>query len=321
MSRAEQSRAGDVDLLRALGIIFMIMGHVQFGLNFDKWIHGFHMPLWFMISGFFLNTKRETWAYLKRKTSTILIPYLFFGIMYEIIWTIAGYNQWQGLIWPNSVEVPLNGALWFLPALFFVDVIGFMVYKYLNRLIASLLLTLLALLGCFHIISLPFSLDSALVGCGFFMAGCLIRWFCSKLLKIKLLPSLGLLVVASVLIFLNGYVNVRTNVYAIMPLFWFNSISVTIALWNICRWIDENNSWPRLMMRYLNILKVIGSDSLIYVCMNQFVLLKLNELVILEGNIIVMRLWHLVETAIIIAVCFVINILIKRTPMKIMLGK
>lgn len=49
--RAKQSRAGYIDLLRGFCIILMVMGHVGFGVVFDKWIHAFHVPIWFIISG------------------------------------------------------------------------------------------------------------------------------------------------------------------------------------------------------------------------------------------------------------------------------
>ena len=56
--REEPVKAGrlnDVDLFRAVGIVLMIMGHVGFGNMFSKWIHIFHMPMFFVISGYFFS--------------------------------------------------------------------------------------------------------------------------------------------------------------------------------------------------------------------------------------------------------------------------
>ena len=44
------------DILKGLGILLMIMGHVGFGELFSKYIHAFHMPLFFLISGYFYKT-------------------------------------------------------------------------------------------------------------------------------------------------------------------------------------------------------------------------------------------------------------------------
>ena len=299
----------------------MIMGHVWFGGSFDKWIHGFHMPLWFMISGFFLNTRMNPALYVKRKAKAILIPYFVFGICYEIIWILAGHNQWLGLIWPNSIEVPLNGALWFLPALFIVNVAGMLLFKYFNRNFACIALFVLAVFGSLNLISLPLSMDSAFVGCGFFLIGYLIRKYGMKLLRIRMILAVCLMLVVSVLIMLNGYVNVRTNEYAIIPAFWINAVLATVALWNICRWVDSRKYAVECAGRGLWVLKEIGSDSLIYVCTNQFILFFLKKLPISEPNMVVMLIWHLTKVIIIIAVCFAANRIIKKTPFKIVLGK
>lgn len=299
----------------------MVMGHVGFGGQFDKWIHGFHMPLWFVIAGFFLNTRRKTTSYLKRKIKSILVPYLFFGICYEVIWTISGHNQWFGLIWPNSIQIPLNGALWFLPALFFVDVVGMFFYKYLGDVVASIIIFLIALIGSFHLFSLPLSIDSALVGCGFFLIGRLIRKYNRLFFKLNLLSAICLAIAASVLIMLNGYVNVRANEYAIVPLFWIDAILATIALWNICQRIDEKTPTFDCVNQGMSVLKEIGSESLIYVCTNQYILFLLNKVHLFEGNTVVMHIWHLTEVSVIIAVCFLANRIIKKTDLKFVLGK
>lgn len=53
MSNKEHyGRIGYIDFLRGFGIICMVMGHIGFGTLFDKLIHCFHMPMFFIISGF-----------------------------------------------------------------------------------------------------------------------------------------------------------------------------------------------------------------------------------------------------------------------------
>ena len=36
-----------IDILRGIGIIIMVSGHIGFGGKFDRYIHTFHMPLFF----------------------------------------------------------------------------------------------------------------------------------------------------------------------------------------------------------------------------------------------------------------------------------
>lgn len=312
-------RNGAIDLTRFFGILLMVMGHVWLNVIFGKWIHGFHMSLWFIISGYFMTLQKVsdkgTFDYIFSKFKGILVPYILFGGGYEIIYiSLTGDNNRLGLVYPNSVCVTLNGALWFLPALFFTDVIGFTALKYFGKKQACILLAALGIIGNLHLVALPFSMDSALVGCGFLLIGFIIRNYGMGLLKLKLPVSIVLLFGASVLILVNGYVNMRTNDYSIIPLFWMNATFMTIALWNICRWVDEHIEFC--------VLKEIGAESLIYVCTNQFILILLNKILPLQfSNIVFMFMWHMVEVIIIIAIGFIANRIIKKMPLKIILGK
>lgn len=258
-------------------------------------------------------SERKTSDYIKSKIKGMLIPYFLFGGD-EILYSIAGHNNWIGLVYPNSVCITLNGALWFLPALFLSDIIGFLALKYFERKLACFLLAGLAIIGNLHFVSLPFSADTALVGCGFLLIGFLIRKYGMKLLNLKLPMSIALTFIGSVLILLNGYVNMRTNKYSsVIPLFWINAIIMTVALWNTCRWIDE-----RIDFR---ILKEIGSESLIYVCTNQAILILLQKIPIQLSNRLELLAYHAVAVFIIMAIGFILNRVIRKTPLKIALGK
>ena len=70
----------DIDIYRAYGIVLMIMGHIGFGENFDHFIHAFHMPMFFFISGFFFKDDiTNVKQYAVNKAKKLLIPYFVFG--------------------------------------------------------------------------------------------------------------------------------------------------------------------------------------------------------------------------------------------------
>lgn len=68
-------RIGWVDIMKGIGIITVIIGHTYtpFGLNYI--IYSFHMPLFFLISGYFWK-ERETGEILKRGLKNYIKPYL-----------------------------------------------------------------------------------------------------------------------------------------------------------------------------------------------------------------------------------------------------
>ena len=65
-----QSRITFIDVFRGLGILLMVMGHIGFGGIFDKFIHAFHMPMFFFVSGYFYHRKvTSLYDYCKKRES------------------------------------------------------------------------------------------------------------------------------------------------------------------------------------------------------------------------------------------------------------
>lgn len=80
----KEKRIEYIDVFRAFGIILMIMGHIWFGVWFDKFIHAFHMPMFFIISGYFckcdeVEEKFKFWLkYVIKEAKALLVPYWVF---------------------------------------------------------------------------------------------------------------------------------------------------------------------------------------------------------------------------------------------------
>ena len=53
-------RENYIDVVRGIGIVLMILGHVPLSAHYDHFIHAFHMPMFFIISGYFQGVYRET---------------------------------------------------------------------------------------------------------------------------------------------------------------------------------------------------------------------------------------------------------------------
>ena len=51
-------RNSSLDVLKGIGIISMVMGHSNMGSLFEIYIAGFHMQLFFIISGFLYKPER-----------------------------------------------------------------------------------------------------------------------------------------------------------------------------------------------------------------------------------------------------------------------
>lgn len=67
-----------IDWAKAIGIYLVVVGHCTFtNTNIEGFIYTFHMPLFFLISGFlYKKEKLSITLYLKKLTNRLLVPYL-----------------------------------------------------------------------------------------------------------------------------------------------------------------------------------------------------------------------------------------------------
>lgn len=123
-----------VDALRGLGILFVIVGHTSRIPQVTQWIYAFHMPLFFWLSGYLFHV-RPPRQFIRRKAFTLLVPYLFFGVLAWFFWAFFEYDYGdhaddvvpalQNLFIgrAGNVNNPANAPLWFLLCLFMTEIV------------------------------------------------------------------------------------------------------------------------------------------------------------------------------------------------------
>ncbi len=139
-----QKRIVYLDMAKGVGIVLMIAGHLIGSLQSidnKSWFSGvyqfiasFHMPLFFIISGILLwitkEEEREYGLIVCRKAKALLIPYLTFSLIYFVINVctcilhpelLAFSDLWKFFIY--SITFRGVSVLWFLPTLFFGEIL------------------------------------------------------------------------------------------------------------------------------------------------------------------------------------------------------
>lgn len=331
-----------VDILRGVGILYMIIGHVGFGWIIDKYIHAFHMPLFLFISGYFFKPSKYSShkEFIKTKAKTLLLPYIYFGLIHYGIWVLfIGIKQnlnlttyLTNLFWMNtSGEMPIVGALWFLTCLYLVEVLCFFLTNVLKRnWLLALVIVIVSIAGClipqYSNIRLPYALDVAMVGTGIFYAGNVMKKysqapFVAKWLDLGLLKTGILFIICSALIFTNGYVNMRTADYSFIYLFYINAIIGTLVYWNLCKLSVKY--FCNFVNHSCKALLYIGKNSIIFLCLNQLVILlfkKILTFVPVESTIMLLlnSTFILIST---IVVLIVLTEVITKTKLKFLIGR
>lgn len=211
-----KSRMDYIDIYRAFGIILMVMGHIGFGGKFDKFIHAFHMPMFFFISGFFYKEKYiDIKKYAVDKVKKLLTPYFVFGGGCCFLWCLnSGFSAepWMHLLLIDTTGIPIAGAIWFLTALFFTDVIYVFLAKYNIKWIILLLVAVGSYADQVLPHPLPWALSAAFVGLGLYWIGNKTAKNQDKLKSVLNMPLLLCIILGILevkLILSNGYINMR----------------------------------------------------------------------------------------------------------------
>ena len=194
-------RIGYIDIARGIGILLVVLGHNDFGYISPfayQLIYSFHMPLFFFLSGYFINTAIGFWGFTIKRFNSLLKPYLF--TIFMIYFTSISFEKmgFQTALGRIIKSLYASGyyidwvQLWFLPHLFVVSLYAFFLYKLFARLnssffkwvilvatlwLASLFLqrfyplSLMLLGKNYTLFGLPFSLDLVFLSGFFFILG------------------------------------------------------------------------------------------------------------------------------------------------------
>lgn len=147
-------RIDTYDIAKGIGIILVYLGHVAPNIYFRRFIYAFHMPLFFVISGMLLNVdKYSTKDFVLSRMKSILIPAI----------TFIAFSNLLGIVFNESWKIGMPSVIWFLPVLFFSEILIFVCWKHVTsdvyRIVVCLGLLLVGLIVDVIHIQLPVSLN------------------------------------------------------------------------------------------------------------------------------------------------------------------
>ncbi len=258
-----------IDIAKGIGIVLVVWGHTMAACPFRQEIYLFHMPLFFILSGYCFTEKKNSLSeILKKNIRAYLIPYIVFFIIllsaFVAMRTATGtfdrsFISWGILFYPYGVVT----ALWFLLSLFEVRVAYELMCYY--RLSEKKKWTIsFVCLGLGYLFSstqvpLPLFVDSSLSMLFFFHVG--------YLLKERSILNVGgrkrfILLMTSILFYAGGValhlvVDIKINKLSSHLLVFIGAaLGGTFLLLYISRWIGKFTFAS-------NVLKYLGENTLI----------------------------------------------------------
>jgi len=270
-----------IDIARGIGILLVVLGHNDFGYisSFGyKLIYSFHMPLFFFLSGYFLNTSISFLDYFKKRFNSLLKPYLF--TIFLIYFASISFEKMSFKTAIQRITKSLYGAghyidwvqLWFLPHLFVVSLYAFLFFMILgrwkNRYIrwTALVVTLgisslflqdfypftLSLLGKhYELFGLPFSLDLVLLSGFFFILGNEVRLVASEKIFENIFLCIGSGVVLLLMVyFFDARNDFNTRTYDSYLINTIESILGILFVLALSRQLELRTNRPAALFRY-----------------------------------------------------------------------
>ena len=174
-------RNEDVSISKAIAIILMVMAHAHIPLWGQQYINMFHMPLFFIFSGYCFKEKylANPKMFVSKKVRGIYWPFvkwsLFFLLLHNLFFYLDIYNGEYGfkgnvselytlrdyavhafnIITRMSDQEQLLGGFWFLKSLFWASLFGFILIKKTKSLILgggiAFIFSFLCVITNFHI--------------------------------------------------------------------------------------------------------------------------------------------------------------------------
>ncbi len=266
-----------IDMLKGLGIIFIMMGHINSQTKSVPWIYSVPVALFFALSGliyaaFEIKKDIPFKEFLVKRLKSLIVPFIFFRLILVVWWLIVERRFRQ-------LDM---GPIWFLPALCAAEIISYFICKKKNPIfnIIAFIALFAALAGlkkagfdnnafgkCIMIV-----IDAA----GWYNFGVLAGYI-GKNLKIKkeyaVVIICALLAITTVISIINGNVSLYSSLFGKSILLYIAESALgSVALIMLCKYLLTECAPLEYLGRYTIILFATHEPI-------KRILLKLTEII------------------------------------------
>lgn len=281
------------DIAKGIGIILVIAGHSYSSRAVCKTIYLFHMPLFFILAGYFFNFQKYENRFrelITHSTKRLLLPVFVAALIFypwsslkflpTLLYGVGNPVKQLGII------KPIDFSMWFLYCLFVVRIFLWAFLKFekkfnINNIIGAIIAFCFAYLGCLigkHIF-LPWSIDIAMVALYLAYIGYLLNH--KHLLNTKIIYKIFISIVAFIMLYIdfkyyglsmndryytNPFISLNTAILASVIVFY---LSMVIEHWQKTKILNKIN----IFLQYLgvNSLFIMIIHSLASSSINSFV--------------------------------------------------
>ncbi len=258
-----QNRLNWIDWAKALAITFVVFGHTpqEPGSFPQSYITTFHMPLFFMISGYLTKKEYFSLSILKKYWHTLIIPYFCYNIIFYPYWIVRHaidvpnadwFDYFKPLIGTIMLQCEtkyyesLNGVTWFIVSLLVYKLILSICNKYkfgnIIILFLSFVCAILYVINEFYL----FTSDLPPIGLLKCMPFYFIGYYCRQEDIIADKPekkdwyiAISCLITSIAIYFINDYMS---SIPKFAFRFWTISLTASFGIFSLCKLLDHIHS-------------------------------------------------------------------------------
>lgn len=150
----DSKRLNTIDIIKGIGIFFVVFAHVNYTPALLVVIYGFHMPLFFIVSGFlFDKEKYPTFRHLLiRRWQTLIHPYFLYYSL-SVLYSFISFGVFEGISKKLVVDhlqymlqmvlaqggsaTVVSPPFWFVMCLFATECLYFFISKLNSKLMIT----------------------------------------------------------------------------------------------------------------------------------------------------------------------------------------
>lgn len=263
-----------VDITKGLAIILMVLGHSSLPDSLSNFIYAFHMPVFFILSGYCTNWHAGTFfSFISRRTKALLIPFFAYSVIVWIMLKIIDVpvfslaKGWGGL------------ALWFVPVMFSASIIARAYFIVSNSIIKFLCLLICLITGVYLSyanIYLPWSASTIPYATILIIIGAYLKRVESKIFNSNILIPIS----ATIIVFGISYfyrLDMAWNRILPIGILTFNAVLGSLMLMNYSFIFEKK------LHTVSNLLVVTGRETYIILAFSQVIIMGINKYLMISS--------------------------------------
>lgn len=291
-------RVEEIDIAKGICILLMVVGHSGLTGTGHDMIYAFHMPFFFFISGVTTNVERSFRVFSISKIKGLLLP---FCIYYTIHIPCYAFVYQNNIIdyFLSEILNKIDGALWFIPILFFSQMINWLIPRHdFIEIVAVLVLASISSFLCLEGIQLPWNFSTLGFSTSFVLLGRIMSLGGAKNVIGSGLSTVRLMIFSSVtlllLLIISSHYQLAMyfdNIEPILPIMVgaLSGIGCVLLISSLVR---------RKCLRLSHFLAYTGVNTFVFIGLSQFIIklenLYLKDYFVLKYVILFLALYGII---------------------------